>query len=528
MSDVIVHSPPARRGILSRRACSVVLAGALMVGAVAPSVTGASTSRAAGNDTLVIGWPLSPQLFDAPNEPDNPSIWVAVNIYDALLRPGADGTSLQPDLATSWDISKDQKVYTFHLRPGVKFTDGTPVTAADVKFCLDRVKNDPKLIWNFLETAISKVDAVNSSTVKVTLKYPWAPFLSDVAVFSTGIYPAAYFKKVGAKGLSAHPIGSGPYMLSSFSPGTSTILTKNPNYWDAASYPIKQVEFRVVSNDTSRLLQVQSGDIDVDNVLAPNLVAQLKGSQSAQPVLYPSTAVKYLQPNHLVKPWQDLKVRQAVNLAIDRGALNHAVYYGYAIPANSFMPKGMIAWNPNIKAPTQNLALAKKLLSQSSVPNGFTMTYDVPSGNVQDNQIAVVFKQEMQPLGIKVNINPEDPTTLQTNSQNSKFDFFPQYWTNDIPDPDELVSYSVDPTIVNDYYTHYNNPELAMLSRQAERTANQAARTQLYYKIQEVFAQQVPWFPIEYIPLIDGVNNKVHGFKQNPLGYFVLKGVTKS
>ncbi len=527
MNDVIVQRPPTRRGFLPIRARSIMLAGALLVGAIAPAVRGTPESHAAGNDTLVIGWPISPQGFDAPNMPDNPSIWVAVNLYSALLRPGDDGTSLKPELATRWDISKDQKVYTFHLRPGVKFTDGTPVTAADVKFCLDRLQ-DPKLAWSFLETAISKVDAVNPSTVRVTLKFPWAPFLSDVAVFSTGIYPMAYFKKVGVKGVSAHPIGSGPYMLSSFTPGQTTVLTKNPNYFDAANYPLKRVELRVISNDTSRLLQVQSGDIDVDNVLAPNLVAQLKGSQSAQPALYPSSYIKYLQPNHLVKPWQDLKVRQAVNYALDRQAFNRTVYYGYATPANSFLPQGAIAWDSNLKAPVQNLTLAKKLMSESSVPHGFAMTFDVRAGDVLDNQIAVVFQQQVKPLGITVKINPEDPTTLATNNQNYKFDFFTQYWTNDIPDPDELVSYSVDPTIVQDYLTHYNNPTLATLSRLAERTSDPAKRVQIYYRIQEIFAQQVPWFPIEYIPLIDGVNNKVHGFKQNTQGYFVLRGVTKS
>ena len=523
----ILRDPAARRRkALPGRTRAFLLAGVLALSAALPAARHIAPAHAA-SDTLVIGWPLSPQTFDAPNMPDNPSIWVAVNLYDKLLSPGNDGTSLHPDLATSWDISKDQKVYTFHLRPDATFTNGAPVTAADVKFSLDRLRN-PKQIWSFLETAIDHIDVVDTHTVRITLKFPWAPFLSDVAVFSAAIYPEAYFKKVGAGGLAAHPIGSGPYELTSFQPGQSVVITKNTKYWDAASYPIQRVEFRVIPNDTSRLLQVQSGDLDVDNVLAPNLVAQLKGSASAQPALYPSTYIQYLQPNHQVKPWQDLKVRQAINYAIDRNAINHAVYYGYATPANSFMAKGAVDWDPNIKAPTQNLALARKLLSESSVPHGFTMTYEIPAGEVAYNQMAVLFEQEVAPLGIKVNIKPEDPTTLATNNQNYKFDFFPQYWTNDIPDPDELVSYSVDPTIVQDYYTHYNNPALTALSRLGEKTSDPAKRQQIYYQIQQIFAQQMPWFPIEYVPLIDGVNDKVKGFGQNPLGYFILKGVSKS
>ena len=138
------------------------------------------------------------------------------------------------------------------------------------------------------------------------------------------------------------------------------------------------------------------------------------------------------------------------------------------------------------------------------------------------------FQQQVAPLGIKVNIVPEDPTTLQNNSQVSKFDFFPQYWTNDIPDPGELVSYTNDPTVSNCYYTFCVDPMLATLSRQAERTTDQAKRTQIYYKLQEIFANDVPFFYTVYPPLINGVNNHVKGFNQNPLGYFVLSGITKS
>jgi len=506
---------------------AALLAGALVLGSALPAgLSHARPARATG--TFTIGWPISPQGFDPPGAPDNPSIWVMVNIYDQLLRTGNDGTSLQPDLATSWDIAKDGKTYTFHLRPNVTFHDDSKLTSGDVKFSLDRAR-DPKELWSYLLTEIDKIDTPDANTVSIRLKYPWAPFLSDVAFFGTAIYPAAYFKKVGANGLSTHPVGTGPYELESFKSGTSTILKKNPNYWAAGKFPLQRIEFDVIPNDNTRLVQLESGQLDVDNALAPNLVAPLKGNPSAVVRTDPSTITTYLQPNHLTKPFGDVKVRQAINHAIDRQALVRAVYYGFASPANSFMAKGAIDWNPTLQPPSFDLALAKKLMAQSSVPHGFTMNYQVRAGSSQDNQVAVIFQQEVKAVGITVNIKPTDPTTLANDNQNFKFDFFSQYWTNDIPDPDELVSYSVDYSqSVKSYYTHYNNPALTSLSHLAEVTPDPAKRRQIYYQIQSIFSQEVPFLYLVYVPFINGVNSKVHGFAENPLGYFVFQGVTTS
>ena len=206
-----------------------------------------------------------------------------------------------------------------------------------------------------------------------------------------------------------------------------------------------------------------------------------------------------------------------------------AVYYGYASPASSFMAKGAIDWNPTLQPPTFDLALAKKLMAQSSVPHGFTMNYQVRSGSSQDNQVAVIFQQEVKPLGITVNIKPTDPTTLANDNQNFKFDFFSQYWTNDIPDPDELVSYSIDYTPVRQELLHplqQPNSDQALAPGRGDLRPGQATAALL--PDPEIFAQEVPFLYLVYVPFINGVSNKVHGFAQNPLGYFVLQGVTKS
>jgi peptide/nickel transport system substrate-binding protein len=481
---------------------------------------------AADASTLTIGWPQAVQNLDPPSENDNPSIWVSVNIYDSLLRPGNDGTSLHPDLATSWNISNDGTVYTFHLRPHVLFHNGSPLTAADVKFSLDRARK-PQEVWSFLLTSIKRIDAPTPSTVRVTLKYPWAPFLSDVAFFATGIYPMAYFEKVGASYMAHHPIGTGPYALESFTNGTVVTLKKNTTYFAAGQFPMQQVEFETLPSDSSRLLQVEAGQLDVDNYLPYNLIGQVKGNTSAIAQISRSTEVHYLTPLDKGTPFADVKVRQALNYAVDRAALARTVYFGVAQPAGSFMPNGALDYDPAIPAPPHDLARAKRLLSQSSVPHGFHMTMEVRAGNVPDLQTAVIFQSEVAPLGIVVTIVQKDPTTVQNDQNASHFSFLPSLWTNDIPDPDELVSYATDYTVSKAFDTEYDNPRLIALSKQAERTADPAQRRRLYYRIQQIVADQVPFLTLVDVPFVNAISTHIHGFFENPLGYFVLQGVTK-
>ena len=514
---------PIRRLRCSRRVAATAVLSLLVLGATAHATPGhvqaidQRASTKANTLTIGLGWDVGGL---------DPVVMVL--IYDQLIRVGNDGTSLVPDLATSWSMSKDGTVYTFHLRPGVVFHNGQKLTAEDVRFCLDRARN-PKESWSWTLAAIKKVEAPDPATVRVTLKHPWAPFLSDVSLFDTGIYPEAYFKKVGASYMTAHPIGTGPYMFASWKRGQYLRLKKNPHYWMAAKFPMQYVEYDLIPNDNTRLLKVEAGELDVDNVLPYNLIAQVKNNPSIKVVIDRSTQTNYLVPNHKVAPFGDVKVRQAITHAIDRAALVKAVLYGYGTPANSFMPRGAIDYDPNIPVPSYDLALARKLLSQSTVPHGFTMNFEVGSGDTVGNQTAVIFKSEVAPLGIKVNIKPMDPTTLFNNQDVGKYSFTNNLWTNDIPDPDELVAFSANyaPGSWN-FFTWYHNPEVSRLSHEAEQTNDAATRKRLYYQIQEIWAREQWFFALYYPPFVNAVSSRVQGFHESPLGYFVLQGVHKT
>jgi len=179
--------------------------------------------------------------------------------------------------------------------------------------------------------------------------------------------------------------------------------------------------------------------------------------------------------------------------------------------------------------PTYDLALAKKLLSESAYPHGFTLPMEVASGDTVSNEIAVLLQSELAPLGIKVTIKQMDPTTFFNAQESGKFHLAANLWTNDIPDPDELVSFGVDyASGSNSWYTGYNSPRITRLSHQAEQSNDPSTRQRLYARIQEIEAADSPFFTLYYAPFVNAVSTHVHGFSENPLGYFELQGVTKS
>lgn len=433
------------RSALTRRLAGGLAITTLALTSLLPAAshTRAATSHAA-NDTLTIGWSPETVTLDPAGPGQNPDIYVMVNIYNQLLKVANDGNTIQPDLATSYDISKDGKTYTFHLRPNVTFTNGMKLTSEDVRFALVRAAETQRS-WAYLLTAMKSVTAPDPLTVKITLKYAWGPFLADMSFFTCGVYPEAYFKKVGAAGMVAHPVGSGPYALQEWKKGQYLRLQKNPGYWDAAKYPMQHVEFDLLPSDNTKIVQVQGGQLDVDYFLPPSQVAALKGSSAARVQMDTSTRTEYFALQTKVKPLGDVNVRQAINHAINRPAIVKALLYGYGKPANSFLPVGSLFYDPSLPVPSYDPALAKQFLAKSSVPNGFNMTIEVGTGAALNGQLAQVIQQELAPLGIKVTVTQVDPTALNAAQQKGNYHSVITGWTNDIPDPDELVTFAVDP-----------------------------------------------------------------------------------
>src|SRR5690348_8695456 len=403
--------------------------------------TGAATSSGSGVDTLVIANAVKVDTLDPEANSVNESIWLDQNLYSRLLQPNATGTALLPDLATSWDISANGLSYTFHLRPDAQFADGSPVTAADVVYSIDRSRKFSGG-WGFLLTAVKTITAPDAHTVVVTLSQPHAPLLADLAMYAYSVVPEKLVKAQGTA-FFQHPIGSGPFMVTSYNPDSEVDLARNP-YFYGVRPKISKVKILIVPNDNTRVLELESKKVDVIENPPSNLVNEINKTPNLHVQLFPSTRVDFIQLDEHYAPLKKLAVRQALNYAINRNAIVQLAYQGHAVPGSSFMPYRMEYWDNSIKPYPYDPAKAKQLLAQAGYPHGFTTFLITVSGDVAGQAEAVVIKQELAAVGVTVNIQSYELLTAYNKEDGGHSQMGERYWTNDIIDPDEVATFGAD------------------------------------------------------------------------------------
>ena len=490
-------------------------------GSSAPAA--ASGAPAKGGD-LVIARTADSQSMNNTTVFDNESIWIFEQIFQTLYTVTPNGKGVQPMLATSYTVSADKKTYTFTLRSGVKFSTGQPMTSADVKFSIDQASAAAKG-WGYINTAIKSVEAPTPSTVVVNLKYPWAPLLADLSLFSNGIVPANYGGKTETQFYNA-PVGTGPFKWDFWHKGSALKLVRNPNYWEKGKPYLNSVTWTDVPSDNTRELQLKGGQAQVDEFPAWSTVGSLKTTPGVTMNLFNSTRTDYLAFNELRKPFQDVHVRRAISLAVDRAALVKAVLFGNGKPAKSLFPPQV----PYYQAATQGLQFdlteAKAEMAKSSVPNGFSTTILVSSGFSDYLTIATILQSELKPLGINLKIQQLDPNTANTNQQSLKYDMTLTYWTMDIPDPDELATFGVDPNSgAKSFFTAYNNPTVVKATHDAEQTLSTSARQDLYNTVQSDSASDAFMAFLYNSPYAYATTSSVHGFYVTPLGNYHMENV---
>jgi len=233
----------------------------LVLAACSGGSGGAGTPTAGGD--LMIGVAQDAVSMNATNTFDNNSIFIFEQIMQPLFTVTADGKDTQPLLATGYSLSPDNLTYTIKLRPDVKFSNGAPMTSADVKFSIDADTKTGDAGWGYINAAIDGVTAPDPSTVVVKVKYPWAPLIADLSLFSNAIVPNNYGGQSAAD-FYTHPVGTGPFMWGEWQKGRYLKLVKNPNYWEAGLPHLDSVQWNVIPDDNTRMLQLQSGQIQID------------------------------------------------------------------------------------------------------------------------------------------------------------------------------------------------------------------------------------------------------------------------
>lgn len=487
---------------------------------------GPSAKPVRGGD-LVIARTADSQSMNATTVFQNESIWVFEQIYETLYTVTPDGKGVRPWLATGYTVSPDKRTYTFTLRKGVTFSNGAPLTAADVKFSIDQATAATQG-WGYINAAIKDTKAPSPSTFVVDLKYPWAPLIADLSLFSNGIVPKGYGGQTAAA-FYEHPVGTGPFEWGSWQKGKQLKLVRNPRYWQPGKPYLDSVTWTDTADSNTRNLQLKGGQADVDEFPAWSTVAQLKATPDVKVDLFPSTRTDYLAFNETKKPFQDPHVRRAISYALDRNSLIKAVLFGNGTKATSFLSPTTPYYAAGTVGQDFDLTAAKRELAASTVPSGFSTSILVSAGEADDLTLAQIVQSALKPLGITVQVSQLDANTVNTRQQALDYDMMFTAWTMDISDPDELTTFAVDPKAGSkSFFTLYSNPAVVAANTAAAKTLDTATRQQLYTRIQSLAAQDAFLAPLYYSPYAYASSTKVNGFAVTPLGNYHLEDVWKT
>ena len=465
------------------------------------------------------------QSFDPIIPGDNGSIYSIQQIFDQLTRLNHDSSFIAPGLAKSWHISPDRKTYTFQLR-NARFSNGAPVTADDVIFSLKRTFNPKLCFYSFLFASVRSVRKLNNKTIQIKLSEPNTPLLESLSVFAAAIVPKAVVSK-DAKGFAQKPIGSGAFALKKFSKGQFTHLVRNPHYWQKGKPYLNEVMMYYVPDDNTRILKLQAGEVDASTLIPYSQISSVnRGKTRVQ--IEPLFRWDGIWLNHTKKPINDKKVRQALNYATDKKTLVSRVLFGHAQVANHMMPKHRY-WRKDVKAYPYNIAKAKQLIAQSSVPNGFSVNVVVPTGDTIVSQVAQVIKQSWAQIGVKVTIRNLDAGTAATNWVNGDFTIGTNWYvTSDVTAPDEPAGIEFDygaPGGFHSAFANYKSAQASRLIHQAARSNDERRRAQLFGELQQLVMNDAYGVSLFFSPARTGLRSNVKNFRTRKTGWWALEEV---
>ncbi len=499
--------------------------------------------------TLVFGRAIESQYLDPTRTSQNADIWISLNIYDTLLQPTADGTGVQPGLASAWSVSPDGKAITLTMRPDLKFADGSPLEVSDVKWSLDRARAKPEGgEFAFLLASIAAIETLGTDTVLISLSHPDPVMLQALSTFNAGIMPEKLLMAApGAtleektKAFADHPVGSGPFTLESWKRNTEMVLVRNPHYWrkaeDGKPLPyLDTVRLVIIPDDATRILKLRAAELDIAEFVPYSRVAELKADPKLDMVLFPAAQVNYFSLNArpLFKdggknPMADVRVRQALNYATDKEALIQAVSYGTGTVQRSLMPMS----TPLASGPAQlypyDPAKAKALLAEAGYPQGFELTSLALAGSADDAAKLTILQQLWAQVGVRLKIEQLDAATRLARYNAGDFQVRASLWTNDINDPNEITSilaYYPTRQAGRSGWQDKRVDELFDLSQEELDPAKRAAE---YKELQDRYAAAAPIVFAMEVPYPVAMRKAVKGFVQIPLGnnLFVEASVEK-
>lgn len=497
----------------------------------------------------------SPEGFDpAPYTAGSTFDASAHPIYNRLTEFKKGTTEVEPGLAESWEVSEDGTVYTFKLRPGVKwhsndrFTPTRDMNADDVVFSFERQADSahpwnqyiPGLSYEYYNSMdmpklVKSVEKVDDLTVRVTLNQPEAPFLANLAMPFMSILSKEYADALEAAGakedLNNAPIGTGPFRFVAYQKDAVIRYQKNADYWGTAPL-IDDLVFAITPDAAVRLQKLKAGECHLMPYPAPADIEAIKADPNLKLDEQAGLNVGYLAYNTTIAPFDNPAVRKALNMAINKQAIVDAVFQGHAEPAKNPIPPTMWSYNDAIQDDPYDPEAAKAALAEAGVENLQMEIWAMPVQRPympNARRTAELMQEDLSKAGVQASIvSYEWGEYLSKSMDPTRKGAVILGWTGDNGDPDNFLSVLLSCASATEGGANrafWCNEEFSNLLQQAKVTSDQAERTKLYEQAQVIFKEQAPWFTIahstQYVPM----RQNVTGFVMSPLGDYTFETV---
>ena len=536
------HDSAIRRPLAIRTAVVATLTLPLLFAAAALSAK-----------TLVYCSEGSPENFYPGVNTTGTSFDANSQIYSRIIDFERGGTAPVPGLAERWEISAAGTVYTFHLRKGVKwhnhraYKPTRDFNADDMIFAIERQWKESNPYFKVtssnhsyfndmgLPKLIKSVDKVDDYTVKITLNKPEAPFLSSLAMEYAGVqskeYADAMLKAGTPEKIDQEPVGTGPFFLVQYQKDALLRYKAFPQYYGGKA-KIDDLVFAITPDASVRWAKLQKGECHVMPYPNPADLDAIRKDPNVQVLEQPGLNVGYLAYNTTKKPFDDIRVRKAINMAIDKKAIIDAVYLTTGVAAKNPIPPTQWSYNDAIKDDPFDPAAAKKLLAEAGYPNGFaTDLWAMPVQrpyNPNAKRIAELMQADLAKIGVTAEIKSFEWGEYRKRMQNGEHQMGMLGWTGDNGDPDNFLN-----TLLGCDAAKTNGSNVAKFCYQpfeeliskAKTLSDQKQRTDLYAKAQVIFKEQAPWFTIAHAVQLKPVRKEVIDFKLSPFGRHTFYGV---
>ena len=492
----------------------------------------ASETVKQGGD-LVIAESADAVSLDPAGSNDVPSSKVQENIFERLLLQD-ETLELQPSLATEWEAVEDN-VWEFKLREGVKFHDGEDFNAEAVKVNIDRVIDEkvasPRA---FLYAMIKEVKVVDDYTVQFETEFPFAPLPSHLAHSGGGMVSPAVIKEDYAQieqgeepgsYINENPIGTGYFKFEEWIPGESLKLVKHEDYWGENAL-LDSVTFKVVEEDLTRVAELETEDTHIADPLSPSDIDQVEGIDGLSVLKTPSVRLNYVGFNEEKEPFNDPKVRQALNMAIDKNQIIDGIYEGIGIPATGPLAPDVFGYDESIKGLEYNPEKAKELLKEAGLEDGFKTTLWSDDKRTSIDT-ATNIQAQLKEYNIDVKIEQLEWGAYLDKTGNGEHEMFVLGWSVVTGDAD----YGLHPLFHSDNLgipgnrTFTQDKDLDKLLDAAREESDEEKRLELYSEIQEKLNEVAPMLYLQHPESVLGISDKVKGLKVLPTDMFSLHEV---